>query len=131
LKKVINRESPEANYRFMPPSREFDFSLGAIGDRVEVDKTSNPLQPSSGSSAADSSTASGKLPQLDSDSREQNKAVERPAREEQEKLAIEEEERLVREEQEQVAHKEQERATREEETPATEEKKRLVKNIAK
>jgi Protein of unknown function (DUF3723) len=131
LKKVINGESSEANYRFVPPSQVFDFSLGAAGDQVEVDNASHPPQPSLDSSAADNSTASGKLPQLTSDSREQNQAAERPAREEQEKLAMEEEDRLVREEQERVAHEEQEKAAREEETPATEGKERLVRNIAK
>jgi hypothetical protein len=110
LKKVIDGESLEANYRFAPPSQEFDFSLGAAGDQVEVDEASK----------------------LASDSREQNQAVERPAREEQQKLGMEEEERPVREEQERVAHKELEKAAREEEeTPATEGKERLVKNIAK
>ncbi|CZR66318.1 uncharacterized protein PAC_16219 [Phialocephala subalpina] len=131
LKKVINGESSETNYRSVPPSQVFDFSLGAAGDQVEVDNASYPPQPSSDSSAADNSIASGKLPQLASDSREPNQAAERPAREEQEKLVMEEEERLVREEQERVTHEEQERAAREEETPATEGKERLVKNIAK
>jgi hypothetical protein len=132
LKKVTNGESSEANYRFVPPSQAFNFSLEAAGDQVEVDNASHPPQPSSDSSAADNSTASGKPPQLASDSREQNQAVERPAREKQGKLTMEEEERLVREEQERVAHEELEKAAREEEeTPTTEGKGRLVKNIAK
>jgi len=108
--KKVNGESSEANYRLAPPSQEFDFSLGAAGDQVEVDKASK----------------------LASDSREQNQGVERPTREEQQKLGMEEEERPVREEQERVAHEELEKAAREEEeTPATEGKGRLVKNIAK
>jgi hypothetical protein len=132
LKKVTNGESSEANYRFVPPSQAFNFSLEAAGDQVEVDNASHPPQPSSDSSAADNSTASGKPPQLASDSREKDQAVERPAREKQGKLTMEEEERLVREEQERVAHEEQEKpAGEEQEEPATKEKERLVKNIAK
>jgi hypothetical protein len=132
LKKVTNGESSEANYRFVPPSQAFNFSLEAAGDQVEVDNAGHPPQPSSDSSAADNSTASGKPPQLASDSREQNQAVERPAREEQQKLGMEEEERPVREEQERVAHEELEKSAGEEqEEPTTKGKKRLVKNIAK
>ncbi|TAQ83758.1 hypothetical protein B7494_g7918 [Chlorociboria aeruginascens] len=125
LKKVTNGESSEANYRFVPPSQAFNFSLEAAGDQVEVDNASHPPQPSSDSSA------SGKPPQLASDSREQNQAVERSAREKQGK-PIMEEERLVREKQERVAHEEQEKpAGEEQEEPAIKGKERLVKNIAK
>ncbi len=126
LKKVTSGKSSEANYRFVPPSQAFNFSLEAAGDQVEVDNASHPPQTSSDSSA------SGKPPQLASNSREQNQAVERPAREKQGKLIMEEEERLVREEQERVAHEEQEKpAGEEQEEPATKGKERLVKNIAK
>jgi hypothetical protein len=42
LKKVINGESLEANYRFVPLLQVFDFLLGAVGDQVEVDNASHP-----------------------------------------------------------------------------------------
>jgi hypothetical protein len=78
LKKVINGESSEANDRFVPPSKVFEFSLGAAEDQVEVDTAGYSLQTSSDSSVTGNATAAslGKLPQHASDSREQNQAVE-------------------------------------------------------
>jgi hypothetical protein len=84
LKKVINGESSEANTRFAPPSQEFDFSLGAAGDQVEVDQASK----------------------LASDSREQNQAVERPV--EEERPVREEQDRGTHEELERAASEEAE-----------------------
>ncbi|KAF4626911.1 hypothetical protein G7Y89_g11248 [Cudoniella acicularis] len=121
-------ESLEADYRFVPPSQVFDFSLGAVGDQVEVDKASHPPQPSSDSSATDSPTASGRLPQHASDSREQNQAVEKPAREEQKRLAREEQDRLARVEKERLVKEEQERFVQEErEKLVIDEKERRVR----
>lgn len=99
---------------------------------MEVDNASHSPQLSSDYSAVYNSTASGKPPQLASDSREPSRAVKMPARDKLGKTTMEEEERMVREEQERIAHEEQEKPAGEEQKErATKERERLVRNIAK
>ncbi|KAH7108730.1 hypothetical protein B0J11DRAFT_602103 [Dendryphion nanum] len=132
LKKINNGGSLEANYRFVPPLRAFNFLVEATGDQVEVDNASHSPQLSSDSSAVYISTASGKPPQFASGSRESSRAVKMPARDKLRKPTMEEEERMVREEQERIAHEDQEKpAGEEQEERATKEKERFVRNIVK
>ncbi|KAH7111361.1 hypothetical protein B0J11DRAFT_543704 [Dendryphion nanum] len=122
--KINNGGSLEANHRFVPPLQAFNFLVEATRDQVEVDNASHSPQLSSDYSAVYNSTASGKPPQLASDSREPSRAVKMPARDKLGKTTMEEEERMVREEQEKPAGEEQKER-------ATKERERLVRNIAK